>query len=31
VSTSLTVLMTACDTEYMFWLLNNAVLKYELE
>ena len=31
VSTSLTVLMTACDSEYMFWLLNNAVLKYELE
>ena len=30
-STSLTVLMTACDSEYMFWLLNNAVLKYELE
>jgi pilus assembly protein CpaB len=31
VSTSLTVLMTACDSEYLFWLLNNAVLKYELE
>ena len=31
VSTSLTVLMTACDSEYMFWLLNNATLKYELE
>ena len=30
-STSLTVLMTACDSEYMFWLLNNATLKYELE
>jgi Flp pilus assembly protein CpaB len=29
--TSLTVLMTACDSEYLFWLLNNAVLKYELE
>ena len=28
---SLTVLMTACDSEYLFWLLNNAVLKYELE
>ncbi|HEV2217208.1 MAG TPA: Flp pilus assembly protein CpaB [Candidatus Dormibacteraeota bacterium] len=31
VSTSLTVLMTACDSEYMFWLINNATLKYELE
>jgi pilus assembly protein CpaB len=31
VSTSLTVMMTACDSEYLFWLLNNAVLKYELE
>jgi pilus assembly protein CpaB len=31
VSTSLTVLMTACDSEFMFWLLNNATLKYELE
>jgi Flp pilus assembly protein CpaB len=31
VSTSLTVLMTACDSEYLFWLLNNAILKYELE
>jgi pilus assembly protein CpaB len=31
VSTSLTVLMTACDSEYMFWLVNNATLKYELE
>jgi len=31
VSTSLTVLMTACDAEYLYWLLNNAVLKYELE
>jgi pilus assembly protein CpaB len=31
VSTSLTVLVTACDSEYLFWLLNNAVLKYELE
>lgn len=29
--TSLTVLMTACDSEYLFWLLNNALLKYELE
>jgi pilus assembly protein CpaB len=31
VSTSLTVLMTACDSEYLYWLSNNAVLKYELE
>src|ERR1051326_27795 len=31
VGTSLTVLMTACDAEYMFWLLNNGTLKYELE
>jgi pilus assembly protein CpaB len=31
VGTSLTVVMTACDSEYLFWLLNNAVLKYELE
>ena len=31
VTSSLTVLMTACDAEYMFWLLNNAVLKYTLE
>src|SRR5439155_9431035 len=31
VSTSLTVLMTVCDSEYMFWLINNATLKYELE
>jgi hypothetical protein len=31
VSTSLTVMVTACDSEYLFWLLNNAVLKYELE
>ncbi len=30
-TSSLTVLMTACDSEYMYWLLNNAVLKYELE
>jgi Flp pilus assembly protein CpaB len=29
--TSLTVLMTACDSEYLFWLTNNAILKYELE
>jgi Flp pilus assembly protein CpaB len=31
VSTSLTVMMTACDSEFLFWLLNNAILKYELE
>lgn len=31
VTSSLTVLMTACDSEYLFWLLNNAVLKYTLE
>lgn len=31
VGSSLTVVMTACDSEYLFWLLNNAVLKYELE
>lgn len=29
--TSLTVLLTSCDSEYLFWLLNNAVLKYSLE
>ena len=23
--------MTACDSEYLFWLLNNASMKYELE
>ena len=26
-----TVLMTGCDSEYLFWLLNNASMKYELE
>jgi Flp pilus assembly protein CpaB len=31
VTSSLTVLMTACDSEFLFWLLNNASLKYELE
>ena len=31
VTSSLTVLMTACDSEYLFWLLNNATLKYTLE
>jgi pilus assembly protein CpaB len=31
VTSSLTLLMTSCDSEYLFWLLNNATLKYELE
>ena len=31
VGTSLTVLMTGCDAEFLYWLLNNAQLKYELE
>jgi hypothetical protein len=31
VTSSLTVLMTACDSEYLVWLLNNASMKYELE
>jgi len=31
VSSSLTLLMTGCDAEYLFWLLNNATLKYTLE
>lgn len=31
VTSSLTLLMTGCDAEYLFWLLNNAVLKYILE
>lgn len=31
VTSSLTVLMTACDSEYLYWLLNNAQMKYELE
>ncbi|HZK74089.1 MAG TPA: Flp pilus assembly protein CpaB [Clostridia bacterium] len=30
-TSSLTVIVTACDAEYLFWLLNNAILKYELE
>jgi pilus assembly protein CpaB len=30
-TSSLTVLVTTCDAEYIFWLLNNASLKYELE
>src|SRR6202140_1998605 len=31
VSSSLTLLVTGCDAEYLFWLLNNAALKYTLE
>lgn len=31
VTSSLTVLMTSCDSEYLYWLLNNAAMKYELE
>ena len=31
VTSSLTVLMTLCDAEFLFWLLNNSALKYELE
>lgn len=31
VTSSLTVVVTACDSEYMYWLLTNAELKYELE
>ena len=31
VTSSLTVLMTTCDAEFLYWLLNNAQLKYELE
>jgi Flp pilus assembly protein CpaB len=31
VTSSLTVLMTTCDSEYLFWLLNNASMKYELQ
>jgi pilus assembly protein CpaB len=30
-SSSLTLLMTGCDAEYLFWLLNYATLKYTLE
>jgi pilus assembly protein CpaB len=30
-TSSLTLLMTACDSEFLFWLLNNATMKYELE
>lgn len=31
IASSLTVLATGCDAEYLFWLLNNATLKYTLE
>lgn len=31
VPSSLTLLMTSCDSEFLFWLLNNATMKYELE
>ena len=30
-TSSLTLVVTACDAEYLFWLLNNATLKYTLE
>ena len=30
-TTSLTVVMTSCDSEFLFWLQNNATMKYELE
>ena len=30
-TTSLTVLMTSCDSEFLFWLQNNATMKYELD
>src|SRR5207244_6883902 len=31
VVSSLTVLMNGCDADYLFWLLNNADMTYELE
>lgn len=31
VTSSLTVIVTACDSEYLDWLLSNAELKYELK
>lgn len=31
VAGSLTLLMTSCDSEYLFWLLSSASMKYELE
>lgn len=30
-TSSLTVLMTSCDSEFLFWLLNNSSMKYTLE
>lgn len=30
-TSSLTLLMTGCDAEYLFWLLNNSTMKYALE
>jgi pilus assembly protein CpaB len=30
-TSSLTLVVTACDAEYLFWLLNNSTLKYTLE
>jgi Flp pilus assembly protein CpaB len=30
-ASSLTLLMTGCDAEYLFWLLNNSAMKYGLE
>ncbi|HUY73824.1 MAG TPA: RcpC/CpaB family pilus assembly protein [Candidatus Dormibacteraeota bacterium] len=31
VTSSLTLLMTSCDSEFLFWLLNNSTMKYTLE
>ena len=31
VASSLTLLMTGCDAEYLFWLLDNSTMKYALE
>ena len=31
VTSSLTILLTSCDAEFMTWLLSNSQLKYELE
>jgi pilus assembly protein CpaB len=31
VTSSLTLLMTPCESEFLFWFLNNAILKYTLE
>ncbi|HYM96486.1 MAG TPA: RcpC/CpaB family pilus assembly protein, partial [Candidatus Sulfotelmatobacter sp.] len=30
-TSSLTLLMTSCDSEFLFWLLNNSTMKYTLE